>query len=152
MLQCTASSRIYPLRSASQCFIHKRQTDPAVCSCDQDCFVRNIHDCSPFSIVFRSKTAKTQADIPRFAHCAGCACERYTSAVTPLRYRFAQRHIPLSGAMIVLPSWVKEYSTATVLELVTRLATSPVDSRFRRDRVSMRCETFPTRRRNSPCR
>ena len=54
--------------------------------------------------------------------------------------------------MIVLPSWVKEYSTATVFELVTRLATSPVDSRFRRDRVSMRCETFPTRRRNYPCR
>jgi len=54
--------------------------------------------------------------------------------------------------MIVLPIWVKEYSTAMAFDLVSRLAISPVDSRLRRVLVSMRCETFPRWRRNSPCR
>lgn len=54
--------------------------------------------------------------------------------------------------MIVLPSWVKEYSTAMAFDLVTLRAMSPVDSRLRRVRVSMRCETLPRLRRNSPCR
>ena len=30
--------------------------------------------------------------------------------------------------MIVLPSWVKEYSTAMAFDLITRLAINPVDS------------------------
>jgi hypothetical protein len=45
--------------------------------------------------------------------------------------------------MIVLPSLVKEYSTAMAFDLVTCLATNPVDSRLRRLLVSMRCETLP---------
>ncbi len=44
-----------------------------------------------------------------------------------MRYFFAQRHIARSGAMIVFPKWVKEYSTATAFDLVTRFATNPAD-------------------------
>jgi len=68
----------------------------------------------------------------------------------PVRYRFAQWHIPLSGAMSVLPSRVKEYSTAMAFDVVTRLAINPVDSRLRRVLVSIRWETLPTWRRNLP--
>jgi hypothetical protein len=75
-----------------------------------------------------------------------------TSALTSLPYRLAHRHIPLSGARIVLPNGVKEYSTATVLDVVTRLAINPVDSRLRRVLVSIRWEMLPRWRRNSPCR
>ncbi len=39
-----------------------------------------------------------------------------------------------------MPSCVREYSTAIAFDAVTRLATSPVDSRLRRVLVSMRCE------------
>src|SRR5215813_6748001 len=67
-------------------------------------------------------------------------------------YRFAQRHIPPSGAMMVLPSWVKEYSTAMAFDVVTRLAINPVDSSLRRVLVSIRWETLPRCRPNSPCR
>lgn len=77
---------------------------------------------------------------------------RCTEALTSLRYRLAQRHIPRSGAMIVLPGWVKEYSTAIGLEVVTCLAIKPEDSRLRKVLVSIRCETPPRWRRNSPCR
>jgi hypothetical protein len=45
--------------------------------------------------------------------------------------------------MNVLPSWVKEYSTAMAFDLVTRLAINPVDSRLRRVLVSIRWETLP---------
>ena len=48
-----------------------------------------------------------------------------------------------------MPSCVREYSTAIAFDAVTRLATSPVDSRLRRVLVSMRCETLPRWRRNS---
>jgi hypothetical protein len=54
--------------------------------------------------------------------------------------------------MIVLPSWVKEYSTAMVFDLVTRLVINPVDSRLRRVLVSIRWEALPRWRRNSPYR
>ncbi len=54
--------------------------------------------------------------------------------------------------MIVRPSLVNEYSKALALDRVTRRAINPVDSRVRRVLVSMRWETFPTVRRNSPCR
>jgi hypothetical protein len=54
--------------------------------------------------------------------------------------------------MIVLPSLVNEYSKALALDLVARRAINPVDSKLRRVLVSMRRETFPTLRRNSPCR
>ncbi len=54
--------------------------------------------------------------------------------------------------MIVLPSLVNEYSKALALDLVARRVINPVDSRLRRVLVSMRWETFPTLRRNSPCR
>ena len=64
----------------------------------------------------------------------------------------AHLHIPRSGAMSVLPRWVKEYSTAIALDLVTRLVINPVDSRLRRVLVSMRWETLPIWRRNCPCR
>ena len=89
---------------------------------------------------------------PLKGYCARYACERRTSAVTCLRYRFAQWHIPLRGAMIVPPSCVNEYSTATAFDPVTRLAINPVDSRLRRVLVSMRWEILPRKRRNCPCR
>jgi len=54
--------------------------------------------------------------------------------------------------MIVLPSLVNEYSKALALDLVARRVINPVDSRFRKVLVSMRRETFPTLRPNSPCR
>lgn len=54
--------------------------------------------------------------------------------------------------MIVLPTGVKEYSTARTFVLDTRLAINPVDSRLRRVFVSMRRETLPSRRRSCPCR
>jgi hypothetical protein len=54
--------------------------------------------------------------------------------------------------MIVLPSLLKEYSTEMGFDLVMRLAINPVDSRLRRVLVSMRWETLPIWRRNSPCR
>jgi len=54
--------------------------------------------------------------------------------------------------MIVLPTWLNEYSTATAFDLVTCLVINPVDSRLRRVLVSMRCETLPMWRRNSPYR
>jgi len=54
-----------------------------------------------------------------------------------------ERHIPLSGAIIVFPSRVNEYSTAIAFDFVTRLSINPVDSRLRRVLVSIRCETLP---------
>jgi hypothetical protein len=60
--------------------------------------------------------------------------------------------MPLSGAMIVFPSLLNEYSTAIGFDLITRLTIKPVDSRLRRVLVSIRCETPPTWRRSSPCR
>lgn len=66
--------------------------------------------------------------------------------------RFAQRHIPPSGAMSVLPSWVREYSTEMAFDPVTRLAINPVDSRLRRVLLSIRCDTLPSWRHNFPCR
>jgi hypothetical protein len=77
---------------------------------------------------------------------------RCTSAFTSLWCRFVQRHIPHSGGRMVLPSGVREYSTAVVFDLVTRRAINPVDSRWRRVLVSMRCEMLPTCRRSSPWR
>src|SRR5207244_13514810 len=75
-----------------------------------------------------------------------------TSALTSVRYRFAQRHMPLSGAMIVVPSLVNEYSTVMALDCVMCLAIKPADSRLRRVLVSMRCDTLPIWRRNCPWR
>ena len=54
--------------------------------------------------------------------------------------------------MIVFPNWVKEYSTAMAFDPITRLEINPVDSRVRRVLVSIRCDTLPRWRRNSPCR
>ena len=54
--------------------------------------------------------------------------------------------------MIVLPSLVNEYSKALALDVVARRVINPVVSRLRRVLVSMRWETFPILRRNSPCR
>jgi hypothetical protein len=87
-----------------------------------------------------------------FAHRVWCFSSRRTSALTCLRCRFAQRHIPPSGVMRVLPSWVNEYSTAMAFDLVTRLVINPVDSRLRRVLVSICWETIPIWRRNCPCR
>jgi hypothetical protein len=47
---------------------------------------------------------------------------------------------------------VSEYSKALALDLVARRAINPVDSKLRSVLVSMCWETFPTLRRNSPCR
>jgi len=52
--------------------------------------------------------------------------------------------MPVSGAMIVLPSLVKEYSTVMAFDCVTRREIKPADSRLRRVLVSMRCDTFPS--------
>src|SRR6202043_282333 len=60
--------------------------------------------------------------------------------------------MPPSGAIIVLPSCVNEYSTAMALDCVTRRAIKPADSRLRSVRVSIRCETLPSLRRNCACR
>src|SRR5207253_9227554 len=59
--------------------------------------------------------------------------------------------MPRSGAMMVFPSLVKEYSTVMAFALV-RLTINPVASRLRRVLVSMRCETAPRCRRNCQCR
>jgi hypothetical protein len=73
-------------------------------------------------------------------------------AVSSLSWRCAQRQMAPNGATKVLPSSVREYSTEVDLDLVTRLATTPTDSRLRRVRVSIRCDTLPRRRRSWPCR
>jgi hypothetical protein len=75
---------------------------------------------------------------------------RCTSALIFVRCRRAQRHIPRSGAMIVCPGCVNEYSTARRFEMVALLAINPEDSRLRRVLVRIRCETPWRRRRNSP--
>jgi hypothetical protein len=54
--------------------------------------------------------------------------------------------------MMVLPNLVNEYSKALALDLAARRVINPVDSRLRRVLVSMRWETLPTLRCNSPCR
>jgi hypothetical protein len=54
--------------------------------------------------------------------------------------------------MIVFPNWVKEYSTAMAFDPIARLEINPVDSRLRRVLVSIRCDTLPRWRRNSPGR
>jgi hypothetical protein len=46
--ECAACSRIDPLRSAPQRLIDERLTDASVGASDQDCFLRDVHDCSPF--------------------------------------------------------------------------------------------------------
>lgn len=58
----------------------------------------------------------------------------------------------VNGGINVLPSLVREYSTAMDFDLVARLAISPVDSRLRSVLVSIRWETFPRRRRSCPWR
>src|SRR5215831_14465942 len=49
-----------------------------------------------------------------------------------------------SGVMIVLPSLLKQCSTARGFELVTRLAIHPAGSRLRTVPVSIRRETLPS--------
>ena len=75
-----------------------------------------------------------------------------TSAATSLRYRFAHRHMPRSGEIIVRPRRVSEYSTATVFARSTLLVINPVSSSLRSDLVSMRCDTLASCRRSSPWR
>src|SRR5215467_515184 len=60
--------------------------------------------------------------------------------------------MPVSGAIKVLPSGVREYSTATDLDPVTRLATNPADSSLRSVLVRIRCETPSSCRSSSPLR
>jgi hypothetical protein len=74
----------------------------------------------------------------------GCLARKYMSALTSFLCRFAQRRMPLSGAMIVLPHFLNEYSTAIGFDLVTHLRIKPVDSRLRRVLVSIRCDMLPT--------
>ena len=45
--------------------------------------------------------------------------------------------------MSVLPSCVREYSSAMAFDFVTRFEINPADSRLRRVLMSMRCETLP---------
>ena len=54
--------------------------------------------------------------------------------------------------MNVLPTGVSEYSTAMDFDLVTHRLINPADSRLRNVLVRIRCETWPRRRRSSPCR
>jgi len=58
----------------------------------------------------------------------------------------------VNGMINVLPSLVREYSTAIDFDLVACLAINPVDSRLRSVLVSIRCETLPRRRRSCPWR
>ena len=73
-------------------------------------------------------------------------------AVSSLWCRLAQPQMLVSGAIKVLPIAVKEYSTAMDLDLVTRLATNPADSRLRSVLVRIRCETLSSCRSSSPWR
>src|SRR5207253_6119189 len=150
MLQSAACSRIYFFRSAPKCFIEKRATNAAVSASNQDRLICDIHAIILLAHVLDSEPQKTRALI-HFAHCTSWASGGCTSAVSLLWYRLARRHMPRSGAMMVFPSLVKEYSTAMAFALV-RLTINPVASRLRRVLVSMRCETAPRCRRNCPCR
>jgi len=77
----------------------------------------------------------------------------WTTALSSLWLSFAQRQILSNGMIKLFPSLVREYSTARDLDLVvTCLAISPQDSRLRRVRVSIRCETLPKPLRNCPWR
>ena len=82
--------------------------------------------------------------------CLGCAYEKRTMAFSSFLWRLAQPQTPLNGIMKVLPSFVKEYSTATDFDPVARLVINPADSRLRSVFVSIRCEILPKPRRNSP--
>ena len=127
------------------------------CGCVTCCWVaptsrakgvtRLLGRCSAFRVpaytLFASRlSASSRSARPRprpaFGHCVWCVSARGTSAFTCLPWRLAQRHIPPSGTMMVVPSWVKEYSTATVIDLMMRRAINPVDSRLRRVLVSIR--------------
>src|ERR1700733_9059825 len=76
----------------------------------------------------------------RFSFYAVSAYRRRALALTSLRYSFAQRPIPLYGAMGVVPSCAREYSTATAFDFVKRFAINHADSRLRRVLVSARRE------------
>jgi hypothetical protein len=136
MYKGLARTRMHPLRASPQRIFDQRPSDASVGTGDQDCLVFNI----PFSFVeplLHSKTSNNQAAF-YLVYCAWYRSGKYTSALTSLRYRFAPRHMPLSGAMIVPPIWVSEYSTAMTLDCVTRLVIKPADSRSRRVLVSIR--------------
>src|SRR5215831_3294041 len=95
----------------------------------------------------------------RFSESQWPLCERFSSvlrrrtvAVISLWCRSAQPQMLVSGAIKVLPIAVKEYSTATDRDLVTRLAINPADSRLRSVLVRIRCETLSSCRSSSPLR
>jgi hypothetical protein len=74
--------------------------------------------------------------------------ERSIVALKPVRLRSIQRQTLFSGTMKLLPNLVSEYLTLTDLDRVTSLEISPVVSRLRSVRVSIRCEMAPKRRRS----
>src|SRR5215469_4559270 len=62
-------------------------------------------------------------------------------AVSSLCSRSTQLQMLVSGDINALPTGVREYSTATDFDVVTRLATNPADSKLRSVLVRIRCET-----------
>ena len=157
MCKGLARSRIHSLRASPQGLFKQCASDASVRAGDQNCLVFDVHTLllSIFDLLF-AITHRSAGRIRSFNN-KSCfypdsASRSRISALTFLRYRFAQRHMPASGAMIVLPSSVNEYSTATAFDCVTCLAIKPADSRLRRVLVSIRCEMVPSWRRNCPCR
>ena len=79
------------------------------------------------------------------------SCKRM-AATSALLLPSAQRQMLPKGTINALPSFVSEYWTAIGLPSYTCRLIRPVDSRFRKVRVSMRCEMFRNLRRNCPWR
>jgi len=61
-------------------------------------------------------------EVLAFGHWVSGVSVRRTSALTRLPWRLAHRHIPPSGTMMVVPSRVREYSTATMFDRMMRRA------------------------------
>src|SRR5262249_28623961 len=78
--------------------------------------------------------------------------ERSIVALRPIRLRSIHRQTLFNGTIKLLPNLVSEYSTVMDLDRVTFLEISPLDSRLRSVRVSIRCEMAPKRRRSCLCR
>src|SRR6266478_2226508 len=107
VLQCTARPRKYPLCTPSKRLIDEGPTDASVRAGDQDCLVLDVHTVLLSIVVlsigyYASLAGEDTSHRKDFAFYPVSASRSRTSAFWSLRYRFAQRNMPLSGAMIVL--------------------------------------------------
>jgi hypothetical protein len=123
------------LRASAEWFLEECPTDAAVGACDQNCFVFDVH------IVLRV------CSICSYCSYYGCGRGQDTSESNFLKvhvraYLHAISAGPAahtaSGAMMVFPGRVNEYSTARGFEPLALLAINPEDSRLRRVLVSIR--------------